>query len=54
MEALMQRWVEGSCCGKKKGEGLAHIAIAAKTGGHFDDVIALISKMIATLREEEH
>jgi len=32
---------------------LAQIAVSAKTGGHFDDVIAMIDKMIVTLREEE-
>jgi len=32
---------------------LAQIATAVKTKGHFDDVIAMIDKMIVSLREEE-
>merc|ERR1719335_96498 len=32
---------------------LAQIAIAAKTKGHFDEVITMIDKMIVLLREEE-
>jgi phage shock protein A len=32
---------------------LAELAVSAKTAGHFDDVITMIDKMIALLREEE-
>jgi len=32
---------------------LAQIAVSVKSTGHFDDVIVMIDKMIATLREEE-
>merc|ERR1719375_826761 len=32
---------------------LAELAVSAKTSGHFDDVIVMIDKMIALLREEE-
>jgi hypothetical protein len=32
---------------------LAELAVSAKTAGHFDDVITMIDKMVALLREEE-
>merc|ERR1712139_237244 len=32
---------------------LAQIAVTVKSKGHFDDVIAMIDKMVATLRQEE-
>merc|ERR1740138_174716 len=38
---------------KYKSLGLAQIAAAVKTGGHFDEVIKMIDKMIALLRKEE-
>lgn len=38
---------------KYKSLGLAQIAAAVKTGGHFDEVITMIDKMIALLRKEE-
>jgi FtsZ-binding cell division protein ZapB len=38
---------------KFKSLGLAQIAAAVKVGGHFDDVIKMIDKMIALLRKEE-
>merc|ERR1740138_1846764 len=38
---------------KVKSLGLAQIAAMVKTGGHFDEVIKMIDKMIALLRKEE-
>merc|ERR1719482_1521711 len=33
--------------------GLAQVAVAVRTGGHFDKVVELIDKMIQVMRDEE-
>merc|ERR1719262_1434858 len=32
---------------------LAHVAVAVKTGGHFDKIMVMIDEMVAVLRKEE-
>jgi hypothetical protein len=42
-----------SLAAKYQSTSLAEIAVAVKTGGHFDKVMVMIDKMIALLRKEE-